>query len=218
MDAVTLKGRKAGFELQLNAAASIAEVLDQLRALLTQLAKDTPEGELAFMLETGDRLFDEEAANSVKAIFAEFPRFSIDSVHANVANQVSVKQQLLSHMTHLDGSVIRSGQLVEYTGDVLFLGDLHQGGTLRTTGSIFTMGHVNGLLIAGANGDTDAVIGGDISEAGQIRIADTIEVIEKNDYSAATLSFINDLHMLEHGEMTQLNKLRPKLFRKLEDL
>ncbi|MFD1432522.1 septum site-determining protein MinC [Lacticaseibacillus yichunensis] len=214
---MTLKGRKAGFELQLADGAGIAEICVALTTLLTKLAADTPEGNVDFMLETGDRQLNEAQQSEIQQVFAQFPRFAVRSVHANVAAIAPLKSQLLAHTIHLVGGILRSGQVIEMQGDVLFVGSLHTGATLKASGSIFVMGDVAGLLIAGSNGDQDAVITGNIKSAGQIRIADTVEIIEKNDYDVNTLSYINDLHILSHGKLADLEKLRPKLFRKLED-
>ncbi|KRK73227.1 septum site-determining protein MinC [Lacticaseibacillus nasuensis] len=221
MDAVTLKGRKAGFEIQLADAASLAEIQTQLQELLTKLAQDTPdEGNVEFVLETGQRLLTAEQAESVKAVFADFDRFTVSAVHAAVDTPAAMREAFLSRLVHLNGDIIRSGQTVTVDGDVLFTGNLHQGGTLAASGSVFMLGQAQGgLIIAGSHGDQAAIIAGDIHHAGQIRIADTIEIIEKkNQYSADTLSLINDLHILDHGSVTQLAKLRPRLFRKLEDM
>lgn len=219
MDAVTLKGRKSGFELQLSASASLTEIQTALTALLARVAGDTKGTEdVEFVLETGDRLLNEEQAKLVQTVFAAYPQFKIQTIHADVAAIEPLRAAFEAKATHLVGGVLRSGQEAEYTGDVLFLGNLHRGATLRTTGSIFVMGQAEGLLIAGAMGDQEAVIAGDISRAAQIRIADTLEIIDKNSYTAQTTSYIDDLHALVHGKVPELAGLRPKLFRKLEEL
>nr|WP_246287404.1 septum site-determining protein MinC [Lacticaseibacillus absianus] len=196
----------------------MTEITAQLQTLLERLAQDTPEGSVDFSIETGDRLLPEAQLAQVQQVFDGFPRFAIKSVHAEVDHVAPLRQRFLAQSVHLVGGIIRSGQVLDYTGDVLFTGTLHRSATLRATGSIFVMGPVEGLLIAGFTGDQDAVIVGDISGAGQVRIADTVEVIEKNTYGPQTLCYINDLHILDHGELGALGKLRPKLFRKLEDL
>ncbi|MCI1985989.1 MAG: septum site-determining protein MinC [Lactobacillus sp.] len=217
MDAVILKGRKDGFELQLADEADWTAILSGLEALLQKLAQDTPEGDVEFLLTTGNRLLSADQQTQVRRVFDRFPRFEVKTIQAAVADSATLKAQCLARSVHLVGGIIRSGQVVSYTGDVLFMGTLHRSGTLQATGSIFVMGGVEGLLIAGASGDQQAVIVGDIGHAGQIRIADTVEIIEDNAYSAQTLSYINDLHILEHGQVAALAQLRPKLFRKLED-
>ncbi|WP_461224236.1 septum site-determining protein MinC [Lacticaseibacillus suihuaensis] len=218
MDAVTLKGRKAGFELQLADWAGITAITAELQTLLARLATDTPEGDVDFALETGQRRLDDAALSAIQAVFDQFPRFTVKTVHAEVDLVAPLMARVATQSVHLIGGIIRSGQVESVEGDVLFVGTLHRSGTLKATGSIFVMGPVAGLLIAGASGDQDAVIAGDISQAGQIRIADTVEIIDKNTYGSQTTSYINDLHILEHGELAKLPQLRPRIFRKLEEL
>ncbi|WP_225047389.1 septum site-determining protein MinC [Lacticaseibacillus kribbianus] len=218
MDAVTLKGRKAGFELQLADWASITDITAELQTLLTRLAGDTPEGDIDFALETGDRRLSDDAVASIQAVFDQFPRFTVKTIHAEVDLVGPLLARVATQSVHLVGGIIRSGQVEEVQGDVLFVGTLHRSGTLKATGSIFVMGSAAGLLIAGSAGDQGAIIAGDISQAGQIRIADTVEIIDKNTYGPQTTSYINDLHILEHGELGKLAQLRPRIFRKLEEL
>ncbi len=218
MDAVILKGRKDGFELQLADTESWSDILGSLEELLQKLAQDTPEGQVDFLLSTGNRLLTSDQQTEIHRVFDRFSRFEIKAVQAAVEDAATLRARLQARTIHLVGGIIRSGQLLEYNGDVLFAGVLHRSGTLKATGSIFVMGAAEGLLIAGASGDTGAVIAGDISQAAQIRIADTVEIIDANDYNAKTLSYISDLHILEHGSIDALAKMRPKLFRKLEDL
>ena len=66
MDAVTLKGRKSGFELQLASEASLDEVVASLTTLLARVAGDTKDqSNVDFVLETGDRLLNEAQAKAV---------------------------------------------------------------------------------------------------------------------------------------------------------
>jgi hypothetical protein len=73
MDAVILKGRADGFELSLDAAAAFTDVCARLQALLNHLYKDTPSGNVNFVIETGRRLLTAEQRGAIEAIFAEYP-------------------------------------------------------------------------------------------------------------------------------------------------
>nr|WP_156314357.1 hypothetical protein [Lacticaseibacillus camelliae] len=96
------------------------------------------------MLETGDRLLNEAQAKAVQAVFDAYPQFEIKTIHADVAAIEPLRAHFEAKATHLVGGILRSGQEADYTGDVLFLGNLHRGATLRTTGSIFCDGDRRG--------------------------------------------------------------------------
>jgi septum site-determining protein MinC len=53
---------------------------------------------------------------------------------------------------------LRSGQTIEYDGDVLILGDVNPDAYVTAAGSIIVMGTLRGVVHAGANGDESAII------------------------------------------------------------
>jgi len=218
VETVILKGRKDGFELMLADWADFDQVTTDLEALLVQLNQDTSTEKVEFSLESGNRLFDETQAATITQIFERFPRFTVRQLHSNVGPVAELKQRFLNQAIHLSGGIIRSGQRQAFNGDVLFSGTLHKDAVLEATGSVFVLGEVHGLVIAGADGDASAVIVGDVSQATQIRIADSVDIIADRNVSGTSLSYVNDLHILEHGDAAQLKDLRPRLFRKMEEM
>jgi septum site-determining protein MinC len=81
--------------------------------------------------------------------------------------------------------IIRSGQEVEYDGDLLLLGDVHAGGILRCSGDIYVMGSLKGYAHAGMNGRTEAIIAASLLKPTHLKIADImsneIEELESGD-------------------------------------
>src|SRR5699024_7788874 len=67
--------------------------------------------------------------------------------------------------------IVRSGQVVEVTGDILLVGDVNPGGQAKATGSIYVLGHVSGIAHAGVYGEVKAVIGACYMKPTQLRIA-----------------------------------------------
>jgi septum site-determining protein MinC len=66
---------------------------------------------------------------------------------------------------------LRSGQKIQYPGDVTLLGDVHPGGEIVAGGSILVWGAIRGMAHAGAYGDEDAVICALDLQPAQLRIA-----------------------------------------------
>ena len=114
---------------------------------------------------------------------------------------------------HLCCEIIRNGQIKEMNGDVLFCGSVHKGGILKATGSIFVLGSVEGVIHAGAKNDALAVVCGNMAHAQQVRIADLVEIVSETDYEdMQKLIYVNDLHVLDTAEVTELKTIRPKVF------
>ncbi|WP_457621671.1 septum site-determining protein MinC [Persephonella sp.] len=66
---------------------------------------------------------------------------------------------------------LRSGQRVEYDGDILIIGDVNPDAYVIASGNIIVMGTLRGIVHAGANGDETAVIMALKLKPQQLRIA-----------------------------------------------
>lgn len=221
MDSVSLKGRKNGYEIFFDANAKFDDNIIDLLNLLQRLSQSEQEdhGDLAFFLNTGRRLLDEEQTQRVYETFHKFEHFNLERLSADVIDPADIEVTVPKKDMQIEMAVIRSGQEVAYETDVLFLGDLHAGGVLKSSGNIFVLGQCSGILYAGYPDNNDAVIVGDISSATQVRISDTIEIIDnkRNQYAQNTVTLVNDLHVLDFDTLDHLSALRPKLYRKMED-
>ena len=58
-----------------------------------------------------------------------------------------------------------------------------------------------------------AVVCGNVAHAQQVRIADLVEIVSETDYEdMQKLIYVNDLHVLDTAEVTELKTIRPKVF------
>ena len=71
-------------------------------------------------------------------------------------------------------ATIRSGQLIQYKGDVVVVGDVNPGAHIKAGGSVIIMGNMRGIVQAGANGDYSAFIVAYKMQPTQLRIGDII--------------------------------------------
>ena len=74
---------------------------------------------------------------------------------------------------------IRSGQIEEYSGSLVIMGDVNAGGEVIAGGNIAIVGALRGLAHAGANGNTKALITANSIDVTQIRIANQLKEIEE---------------------------------------
>ena len=217
MDAVILKGRADGFELSLDAAAAFTDVCTRLEALLSHLYKDTPSGNVNFVIETGRRLLTQEQRAAIEAIFAEYPRFSIRLLHSDVVDADTVVLRVAKARTTFAGGIIRSGQTLAVPGDLVFTGVLHKGGAIRAGGSVFVMGNAEGVVHAGYPQNAYAVAAGHLAQLTQVRIADAVEIVADEDYGDDSLCYMSDEHLLVHTTIDQLQAVRPQIFERMEE-
>jgi septum site-determining protein MinC len=71
---------------------------------------------------------------------------------------------------------LRSGFSIEYSGHVIVIGDVNPGAEITASGDILVWGHLRGMVHAGANGNTEAVVCALDLNPTQLRIAGRIAV------------------------------------------
>ncbi|MBD3308614.1 septum site-determining protein MinC [candidate division KSB3 bacterium] len=69
---------------------------------------------------------------------------------------------------------VRSGQSLEFPGNVVILGDINPGAYVVASGDILVMGRLHGVVHAGAEGEERAVVVGVSFNPSQLRIAQYI--------------------------------------------
>lgn len=76
---------------------------------------------------------------------------------------------------------LRSGQKIEFEGSLVILGDLNGGAEAIAGENIVVLGTLRGLAHAGAKGNKKAIIVANNIECPQLRIANIVKEIEKED-------------------------------------
>lgn len=74
---------------------------------------------------------------------------------------------------------LRSGQRVEYAGNIVVMGDVNAGAEIIAGGNVIVWGRVRGMIHAGAGGDRSATICALDLSATQLRIADEVSALLK---------------------------------------
>ncbi len=71
-------------------------------------------------------------------------------------------------------ATVRSGQLIEFNGNIVIIGDVNPGAQIKATGSIVVMGTMRGVAHAGSKGNYGAFVAALNLLPAQIRIGDII--------------------------------------------
>ena len=85
---------------------------------------------------------------------------------------------------------LRSGQKVEFEGSLVILGDLNGGAEAIAGENIVVLGNLRGLAHAGAKGNKKAIIAANLIDCPQIRIANIVKEIEKDDLVEEEYKFV----------------------------
>lgn len=126
---VVLKASNDGYELILRQEASFDDIMVDLKVLLDRLQADnTTDKQISFDLDTANRLLTAEQNQKVTQLIQRYPLFSIHKLTADVILTADALAMIERDTVHLVNQIIRNGQVVEITGDVLFFGKIHEGG------------------------------------------------------------------------------------------
>lgn len=220
---VTLKGNKDGFVLTLNESASFTTIVEELEQLLEHLKAESKKGdlneknkEIQLEISTGNRLLTVEEKNVVTKVIKENSQFIIKKINSAVLTYEAATAWQQAVSLQMEIQTIRSGQVLQAPGNILFVGKVHPGGVIRANGSIFIIGELHGVAHAGFEGDATAVVVADFHTNAQVRIADNVQIIENQLTEKLTIkknefAFINDLHILDFQNLDHLGKMRPML-------
>lgn len=218
---VTLKGTKDGFVLTLDESVAFETVLSDLDQLLEKLHSENKEQKevqkgISLEVKTGMRFFSEDEKAKITEKISSKSQFQLKKISAEVLTYQQATEWHESNSLQMEIQTIRSGQVLQAPGDILLIGKIHPGGTIRASGSIFILGELLGLAHAGFNGDNEAIVVADFQTDAQIRIAESVQIIENKAKNQAgtdekQFAYINDLHILDFEGLDKLRTIRPKM-------
>ncbi|AOY76854.1 septum site-determining protein MinC [Clostridium formicaceticum] len=106
-------------------------------------------------------------------------RYKLNIVkNSDISRTSEVKEEVFQGITEgktkfIQGTV-RSGQIVDYDGNVVVIGDVNPGGQVIARGNIVVMGNLRGIAHAGSNGNMEACVAALYLDPAQLRIANVI--------------------------------------------
>lgn len=125
--------------------------------------------------------FKEEIKEEKEEIKEEAQEENIEKTNENTEETVKEDEMNLGYFdgiaegnTKFIINTIRSGQLVEFDGNIVIIGDVNPGGELSAKGNIVVLGTLRGIAYAGNDGNEEAIIAALRLNPTQLRIANLI--------------------------------------------
>ncbi len=106
---------------------------------------------------------------------------------------------LFDENTILVQRTLRSGQSIEYDGNIVILGDVNPGAEVIATGDVIVMGSLRGVVHAGAAGDVRSAVVAFSLQPTQLRIANHITRAPDEEVSTR---FFPEVASLKNGVVT----------------
>jgi len=155
--------------IKLDPSKSLQENIDELKHKLSSVFF---KGSYAVVDYNGLEL-NEESKAEIEKVLKGF-NASVLGFQNTKNNKESLKGVSQKKSLKIINKTLRSGQKVEYDGDVLILGDVNSDAYVVSSGSVIVMGNLRGVVHAGANGDETAVVMALKLRPQQIRISNYI--------------------------------------------
>lgn len=215
---VTIKGTKEGLVLHLNDSCSFDELKKELHMKLMESSRTQEDHQLITVkVQLGNRYLTGEQIEELKDIIKQNKNLLVESIHSNVITKEEVKllrqEQEIVSVTR----IIRSGQVLKVSGDLLLIGDVNPGGTVMAGGNIFVMGTLKGIAHAGCYGNQKAVIAASVMKPSQLRISEYInrapDHVADQEAREMECAYIDENNQMMIDRLQVLMHIRPNLTR-----
>ena len=180
---ITIQQKQNKIILKIHEQASNEEIEKELKKKMTELKKLYGEEKTPIFV-TGKVLKNKEIS-TVEGIIKQAINVEIEFDSPKDLGLYSIKRTFENEIQNSDTKfykgALRSGQKIEYEGSIVLMGDLNGGAEIVAGENIAVVGVLRGVAHAGAKGNKKAVITAASIEAPQIRIANIVKEIEKED-------------------------------------
>ena len=195
---ITISTKKNIIEIKIDESLEQKEILDRLKRKLSELSKlykedKTPILVVGKVLKNDEMEEIEKLIKSKIDVKVDFDSPTILGLHG--IKRVFHKDIAISQTKFHRGS-LRSGQKILFEGSLVVLGDVNGGAEIIAGENIVVLGILRGLAHAGAKGNKDAIISAASIESPQIRIANIVKQMDKENNERKNYAYIDDENKL----------------------
>ena len=182
-NSVSINLRKDEILIKLDEKSKQEEIVGALKKKLPELKKLYKEEKTPIKV-TGKILKNKEI-DEIQTLIKEKIDVEIEFDMPKTLGLHSIKKTFnrdigISETTFHKGS-LRSGQKLETEGSLVILGDVNSGAEVMASDNIVVLGALRGLAHAGAKGNKEAIIAAGLFDAVQIRIANIVKEIDREE-------------------------------------
>ena len=194
---ININMKKNQVIIKIDENAEQREIVSCLKKKILEL-KNLYKDDKTPILITGKILKNREM-EEIQSVIKKFIDVQIDFDSPKVLGLHGIKKtfykEVATSETKFHKGSLRSGKRLEFEGSIVIIGDVNAGAEVVAGENIVVVGALRGLAHAGAKGNKDAVIEAVDIEAVQIRIADIVKEIERDEgeiHKVKTSAYIND--------------------------
>ena len=185
-DRIFIKGNKLGINaiINMDKFGNFDEMLDSLVEKLSRGKKFYKGATLT--VTTDLKYINERQISKLKDVLFDEILIKDCIFEERLEKQSSVFSGVYEGRTKFVRKTVRSGQCLNYAGNLIIIGDVNNGGEVREHGNVIVLGDLKGKVFAGDNGNENAIIAAYSLEPELISISGKITIspddFEKTGY------------------------------------
>jgi septum site-determining protein MinC len=169
---VTIKGTRDGLVFLMDDQVDFSELMSELTDKLgASFEKFVDDSVVLVTVKVGGRDLSEQQKYAIAGTIGKRANLVLQSIESQPNDGEEHMRKLLETNVMIHRGTIRSGQVLEHDGNLLFLGDINPGGSVVVSGDLYVMGALRGMAHAGSEGNEHAVIAASHLFPTQLRIA-----------------------------------------------
>lgn len=180
---VSINLKKDTIIIKLNESAEQIEIIEVLKRKLPEL-KRLYKDEKTPITVTGKILKNkeiDEIQGLIKSKIDVEIEFDMPKSLGLASIKKTFEREIAISETKFHKGSLRSGKKMETEGSLVILGDVNSGAEVVASDNIVVLGALRGLAHAGAKGNKQAIIAAGLFDAVQIRIANIVKEIDREE-------------------------------------
>lgn len=189
---ISINLKKNELVMKINEDASYDNIIDSLKKKLPELKKLYKDDKTP--IRVSGKILKNKEIDELQEIIKQEIDVDIEFDTPKTFGLASIKktfdQEIAISETKFHRGSLRSGQKMEVEGSVVIIGDVNSGAEIMASDNIVVLGTLRGLAHAGAKGNTQAIIAAGVFDSVQVRIANIVKEIDRDEEPLHKNSYI----------------------------
>lgn len=182
-ECIRINIRKNDIGVKINEESSMEEIIEAMIKKMPNIEKKYEEQKNPIRIE--GKILKIKEIEEIKELFTdqlkEMVKFESPEELGLAGIKKVYEQDVEDSETRIIRGGLRSGQKLEFEGSLVVIGDVNSGAEVIASDNIIVVGTLRGLAHAGAKGNKKAIIAANTIECPQLRIANIVKELEKED-------------------------------------
>lgn len=177
-DRIVIKGNRVGISaiININKFSDFEEMLENLIGKLSKGKRFYKNSTLVISTNLS-AINEKNLARLKEVLFNEIEIKDIilqDEASKDKENDKKIFSGVYEGKTKFLRKTVRSGQCINYNGNIVIIGDVNSGAEVMATGNIVVLGSIRGNVSAGANGNVKAIVAAFSLQPETLKIANLV--------------------------------------------